>query len=129
MRVVALLATYNERRFVASCLAHLHEQGGETYLIDNCSTDGTVEIAERYIGRGLLEIESFPRDGVYRWREILERKEQLARALDADWFLHVDADEFRLPPPGAGTLADALAEVDRAGYSPPPRCRRWPRWD
>jgi len=117
MHVVALLSTYNERRFIASCLEHLHGQGVQTYLIDNGSTDGTVEIAEGHLGRDLLEIERLPRDGVYRWQKILERKEQLARELDADWFLHVDADELRLPPPGAGTLADALGEVDRAGYN------------
>lgn len=117
MRVVALLATYNERRFVGPCIEHLHSHGVETYLIDNCSTDETVEIAERYRGRGLIGIESFPRDGVYDWHSLLVRKEELARDLDADWFIHLDADELRLPPLDHRTLAEALAAVDRAGYN------------
>ncbi len=116
-RVVALLATYNERRFVGGCLEHLHEQGVETYLIDNCSTDETVTIAERHLGRGLIGVEEFPRDGVYDWRALLRRKEQLAGELEADWFIHLDADEVRLPPPGHGTLAEALGAVDREGYN------------
>jgi hypothetical protein len=116
-RVVALLATYNERRFVGGCLEHLHEHGVETYLIDNCSTDETVAIAERHLGRGLIGIEEFPRRGVYDWRSLLGRKEQLAGELEADWFIHLDADELRLPPPGAGTLTEGLGAVDRAGYN------------
>lgn len=117
MRVVALLATYNEHRFVGQCIEHLDAHGVETYLIDNCSTDATVAIAEGHLGRGLMGIESFPRGDVYEWRALLARKEQLAREIDADWFIHLDADELRLPPPGGRTLAEALAAVDREGYN------------
>jgi glycosyltransferase involved in cell wall biosynthesis len=117
LRVVALLATYNERRFVGDCIEHLHGQGVETYLIDNCSTDDTVEIAERHRGRGLVGVEVLPRDGFYPWRALLARKQQLARELEADWFIHLDPDEVRLPPAGRGTLAEALAAVDRDGYN------------
>jgi hypothetical protein len=117
LRVIAILATYNERRFIGPCLEHLHRQGIETYLVDNSSTDETVEIAERYRGRGLIGIETVPHDGTYRWRALLDRKEQLAREFDADWFIHLDADEVRLPPPGRETLAEALAVVDREGYN------------
>jgi glycosyltransferase involved in cell wall biosynthesis len=119
MRVIALLAAYNERRFIDPCLAHLHEQGIDSYLIDNCSTDNTVELAERWLGRGLTAIESFPRGegDVYDWRGLLARKEALARELDADWFIHVDPDEIRLPPPGGQTLRQALEAVEREGYN------------
>jgi glycosyltransferase involved in cell wall biosynthesis len=118
VRVVALVATYNEERFIGSCLEHLIEQGVQVYLIDNSSSDRTVEIAERYLGRGLIDIETFPRaGGVYKWRSILERKEQLATTLEADWFMHVDADEIRLPPRSARTLARTFAEVGAQGYN------------
>ena len=48
MRVVALLATYNEERFIESSLRRLARHGVETYLIDNGSTDTTIEIAEAH---------------------------------------------------------------------------------
>jgi len=115
---VAILAAYNEERYIGGCLKHLIEQDVEVYLIDNCSTDRTVEIAERYLGRGLVDIETFPRaEGVYKWRPILERKEQLATVLEADWFMHVDADEIRLPPRSDRTLAQAFAEAEAQGYN------------
>jgi hypothetical protein len=121
VRVVALIASYNERRFIGPCLAHLRTQGVESYLIDNGSTDETVKIAEGFLGRGLIGIEQYPRDGFYDWRGLLRRKEEvaaeLARQREADWLIHLDPDEMRLAPPGAGTLAEALAAVDRSGYN------------
>lgn len=117
MRIVALLATYNERRFIDACLTHLHEQGIDAYVIDNGSTDGTAELAEAHRKRGLIGLEHFPRDGVFRWRALLERKEQLAREIEADWFIHHDTDEFRLPSPGHATLADALGAADGEGFN------------
>jgi glycosyltransferase involved in cell wall biosynthesis len=114
MRVVALLAAYNEERFVGGCIEHLARQGLETYLIDNESTDATVEISERF---GLAGLETAPRHGAYAWRPLLERKEALAGTVDADWFVHLDADEIRLPPRSSITLAEAIAEVDALGYN------------
>ena len=115
--MTALLATFNEERFIRHCLEHLLSQGVSVYLLDNSSTDRTVEIARGFLGRGLIGIEELPRAGFYRWGPILRRKEELAAELEADWFLHIDADEFRLPPPGHSTLAEALAAVDRAGFN------------
>ena len=115
MRVIALLATYNEQRFIANCIEHLWWNGVETYLIDNDSTDRTLEIAERYRGRGLVGTERLPRDGYSRLRERCERKEILALELDADWFVHLDADEIRLPPSPWQTLREAFEEVERQG--------------
>jgi len=67
VRVIALIAAYNEERFIAGCLEHLIAHGLNVYLIDNDSTDRTVKFAEPYLGRGLIGIEAIPRDGVYRW--------------------------------------------------------------
>src|SRR5207253_1721087 len=118
MRAVALLATYNEERFVGGCLKHLIGQGLDVYLLDNDSTDGTVGIAEQHLGRGLIAIERLSRsDGVFSLRAQLERKQELAATLAADWLLHLDADEIRLPPPGFATLAEAFADADRLGYN------------
>jgi glycosyltransferase involved in cell wall biosynthesis len=117
VRALALVAVYNEERFIGSCLDHLIAQGIDVYMIDNGSADRTSEIAERYVGRGLVGLERLPRDEVYSWRPILERKQELAANLDADWFLHVDADEIRPPPRPGVALVKALAEVEADGYN------------
>jgi glycosyltransferase involved in cell wall biosynthesis len=117
MRVVALLAVYNEERFVDSCLMRLRRHGVETYLIDNGSTDRTLELAERHLGRGLIAVEELPRESHFSLPSILHRKEQLAQSLEADWFVHLDADEARVPPRSGRTLAAALAEAEAAGFN------------
>jgi glycosyltransferase involved in cell wall biosynthesis len=118
MRVIALLAVRNEERFVVSCLDRLASHGVDTYLIDTGSTDRTLELAERYVGRGLIGIEELPLpEGRFSLPAILARKEQLAATLDADWLIHLDADEARVPPRSNRTLATALAEADAAGYN------------
>ena len=120
MRIVALIASYNEQRFIGPCLEHLHGQGVESYLIDDESTDGTVEIAEGFLGRGLIGIEKLTREApCFDLVRQMRRKEELAAEFteqaEADWLIHLDPDEVRLPPPGVATLNEALATVDREG--------------
>jgi len=115
--VIALLATFNEERFIANCLRDLVAQGVAVYLVDNDSTDRTVEIARGWLGRGVVGIERLPRDGTFRLRQVLARKEELATELDAEWFIHADADEIHRAPYPGWTLAEALAAVAEAGYN------------
>lgn len=46
MRVIGIIAAYNEERVIRACLEHDIAQGIELYLIDNDSTDRTVAIAQ-----------------------------------------------------------------------------------
>ncbi len=116
MRCLAIIAAHDEERLIGPCLEHLIGQGIEAYLIDNESTDGTVAVAERFLGRGLVGIETLARNGTFSLRAQLSRKERLAQELDADWFIHQDADEFRVSRRGR-TLAEELALADRAGFT------------
>ena len=117
MRVVGIIATYNEELLIRACMEHHIAQGIELYLIDNGSTDHTVAIAQEYLGQGLSGIEMFPREGNFELRKLLQRKQQLAMSLEADWFIHIDADEMRLPPGPSQTLIEAIEAVDKAGYN------------
>jgi hypothetical protein len=120
-RVVAIVPTYNEEDVIAQTLRDLVEQGLEVHLIDNWSTDATVERARPFLGRGLLEAERFPPDGPTRSYDLgalLGRVEVVAERLrSASWVVLHDADERRRSPwPGVG-LREALWRVDRAGFS------------
>jgi glycosyltransferase involved in cell wall biosynthesis len=117
VKIVALIEVFNEERYLPTCLRFLSEHGVGTYIVDNGSTDRTLEIASSELGGCVLGIEESRRYGVFSLYPQLQRKERLAATLDADWFVHMDADEIRLPPPRYRTLQDALVAVDAAGFN------------
>jgi hypothetical protein len=120
-RVVAILPAYNEEDVIAQTLRDLFSQGVDVHLVDNWSTDETVERARPFMGHGLLGIERFPPDGpsrTYDLSMLLERVEEIAAGLPrASWVMLHDADERRRSPWPGTLLRDALWRVDRSGYS------------
>ena len=117
MRVVALLAVRNEEYYLERCLMYLYEQGIETCLIDNGSTDRTLEIAQDYLYLGIFRIEHIPFTGIFEWVKILEHKCRLAKEIDADWFIHHDADEIREAPKPFANLVEGIKDADEKGYN------------
>ena len=120
MRVVALLAFRNEARVLARTLAHLAAQGVDVCLIDNGSTDESLAVARRFLvedGGPVFRLETLPFAGSFHMPELMAYKERLAREIDADWFLHQDADEIREPPAPWATLREGLAAVDAQGFN------------
>jgi glycosyltransferase involved in cell wall biosynthesis len=117
VRVIAILATFNEARFIAGCIEHLRSEGVDVYVIDNESTDETLSIAERYLAHGVIGIETMPRTGASDLHTRLRRKEELAQTLDADWFMHIDADEFHVAARPRRSLVQAFTEAEAAGFN------------
>jgi hypothetical protein len=117
--VVAIIAAYNEADIIGTVVGDLIQQGIEVYFLDDGSTDGTVAAVEPYLNRGVLAIERLsPADsGGFDWERILRRKTQLATELDASWFIHHDADEFRESPWAQLSLKDAIRHVDALGFN------------
>jgi hypothetical protein len=122
-RAVAIISAHNEADIIAQVVRHLIAEGISVYLLDHASTDGTLDVVQPFLGQGLLGIEPFPKDGdsagreTFVWEAILARKSELSVELDADWFLHHDADEIRESPWDGVRLIDGLRKVDRLGYN------------
>lgn len=119
-RVIAMMAAYNEEDIIVPSIAGLIEQGAEVYLLDNWSTDRTVERARPFLDRGLIGIEQIPSDGpadTFPYVSILGRKAELSTKLEAEWFIHMDVDEVRKSPWPGVSLKDALYLVDRQGFN------------
>jgi glycosyltransferase involved in cell wall biosynthesis len=117
MRVIAVLTTFNEEVFIRPLIEHLLSQGVELYLMDNCSTDGTVDVARGYLGHGVTGIETIARNGVFSLRAQLKRKEELFASLEADWFMHIDADEIHHTPRCNTTLAESFLRSEQNGFN------------
>lgn len=119
LSIMAMIAAFNEADIIEQVIVDLIQQDVQIYFLDDSSTDGTAEIVARYVNRGVLAIERLPasRDGAFEWAKILRRKEQLVQELDADWFIHADADEFRESPWPDTSLRAAIGQVDALGYN------------
>lgn len=117
MKIIALLTVYNEALFIRRCLQHLRDQGISVYLIDNGSTDNTRKIAEDFLGNGVIRIDQLPRRGIFELEKILLKEEAVSREMDADWYIHLDADEIRQAPNPYRTLREGIEAVDRMGYN------------
>jgi len=121
LKIVALMATYNEEDILYNSVKRLRDQGIYVYLIDNWSTDSTHIIIEEMQKQGLiLGFERFPSQGpskFYCWQDLLHRVELLAGQMDADWFIHHDVDEIRTTPWPNINLHDGICKVDHMGFN------------
>jgi glycosyltransferase involved in cell wall biosynthesis len=120
-RVVAIMMAYNESDIIYQAVKKLYDQGIGVYVIDNWSTDGTDEIVEKLAREGRVAgHERFPAggpSGYFELRKLLKRVEELSWSIDADWFIHNDADELRASPWIDKNLKEAIYHVDRSGYN------------
>jgi hypothetical protein len=78
-------------------------------VADTGSTDGSLDILERYERAGLVRLERIG-GGIHDMKGGGEEEiTRIACDMEADWVIHNDADEFWWP--AAGNLKDALASV------------------
>jgi glycosyltransferase involved in cell wall biosynthesis len=133
-QVVALVSARDAAATIGACIEHFAREGVGVYVIDDGSSDETCAIASSFYGRGLVGLETLlpstreeeikrlgagavlAADKTRAFR-VLERKEQLADQLGADWYLHLDAADRPLAPHEGQTLAHALAEVERRQFN------------
>lgn len=112
-RLSLIVITRNEEGSIGRCLQSA-AFADEVVVIDNQSTDKTVEIA-RSLGARVIEAPDWPGFG-----------RQKNRALDAatgDWVLSLDADEW-IEPPLAAAIKAAIADPNATdGYEMPRRSR------
>lgn len=104
MRIVATLLVRDEIDVLPACLEHIARSGVEAVIAaDDGSTDGSLELLAAHPLVALVLRE--PSD-CYPQSAWVSRMADLAFALDPDWIVHMDADEFWC---GLGALAEVPA--------------------
>jgi hypothetical protein len=115
--IVALMVTRNEALRLPSALRHLRRLGVDrVLLVDNRSTDGTLDIAARDDRVSLVDAPGSYADSNFGvgWTNAL-----LDRYAQGHWVLVVDADELLVFPgsdrPGGGALCALCRHLDAIG--------------
>jgi hypothetical protein len=65
----------------------------------------------------LVGIEQIKYAGVCNWVHILQRKMEVVDSADADWVIHLDADEIMHSYRPRERLADAIRRIDEQGFN------------
>ena len=120
LKIASIINMFNEADIIEPVVKHLVQQGVDVHLMDNWSTDGTYEIGQDLLAKGLCSrLQRFPDRPCsdYEWALQLDHTAQYAASLDADWIIHHDADEIRLSPWPGLSLGQAIEYVDSLGYT------------
>ncbi len=110
--VSVIVPARNEEVSVAACLASLVSQTGvnfEVILVDDGSTDRTLEIAQSFSGVRVIHPGPLPANWTGKNNAVFAGVQHA----QGDWLLFTDADTVHLP----GSLARALAEAHQHGAS------------
>jgi len=118
MTVTAVLAIRNEEAYLANCLRHLVRNGIDFVIIDNGSSDRSAEIyRRREFAQGLVDVVELPFTGMFSLSRQLERKMEVIRTLEADWVIHLDADEIMHSRTEGESLKQAVSRIHAAGWN------------
>jgi hypothetical protein len=109
VKLALTLLAKNEADVIDANVSY-HLNAGVDFIVatDNGSTDGTLEILERYERLGVLELIREPSSD-FQQGAWVTRMARLAAERGADWVINADADEFWWPR--AGNLKEALERL------------------
>lgn len=117
MKVTAIIAIRNEEAYIANCLRHLVRNGVDFVIVDNDSTDSSLDICRRReFANNLVDIQRLPYAGVFALAEQLAKKAAILAELNTDWVIHLDADEVMHSYREDEPLCDAISRADADGF-------------
>ncbi len=120
-RACGILFCYNEEQIIGETLKHYLKQGIDIVVIDNYSTDSSLDIAktmrDKYSGK-VLDIVRVKTEG-YEWRKILQTAcEYMHKNLNHyEWILLIDADAFYYSPVRDMSLLEFMDAVKKYRYN------------
>ena len=114
MKINAIIPTYNEEDIIYHTIKYLVDQDIFVYILDNQSTDRTVDIARKMPN---VQLKTFKSNGLFDEKILQDNVRELTCSLDTDWIIKNDADEFIESPWKGINLRQAIEVVDKLGKS------------
>ncbi len=115
-RPLCIFSMFNEEDIAASAVRHALNQGCDVHILDNGSTDATLQMLGGFAADSRVSYERFPKQGLHSdWRLIMARKSAIAFENGGRWIIHADADEQLYSPWPDVSLAEAFSLVSAYG--------------
>jgi glycosyltransferase involved in cell wall biosynthesis len=108
MNIIRVLpGVFNEMDVLEENLKFYIDQGFETVVVDNGSTDGSYELCKKYLGKGIVKLSQI-RTKEFDTRLLLKEATLLYKEENPDWVILADADEFIEPFEKKLSLREAI---------------------
>jgi glycosyltransferase involved in cell wall biosynthesis len=115
MRIIRVLpGIYNEIDILEENLKFYIDQGFETVVVDNGSTDGSYELCKKYLGNGIIKLSQIITKE-FDTRLLLKEATLLYKEVNPDWVILADADEFIEPLEKNISLREAIELESKNG--------------
>lgn len=115
MRILAIICARNEFPYLVNLLPYLASENIDVAIIDNESTDGTIEKISNKTFSNVVQFIRIPYNDCFDLTRQLEAKTSIGRQANADWLIHQDADEILAAPTGWGGLRQQIEEAHASG--------------
>lgn len=110
-RLIGFIPCYNESDIIEDLLRYYERAGVPVVFIDNGSTDGSGDIAQRYLKREVLEYVRHETEE-YDIKEMLNLCLTVVARHAPDWIMHIDADHFYEPGQGFASFHDHVRDAE-----------------
>ena len=117
LRITCVVCARNELAHLRILIPHLMRQNIEIVVIDNDSTDGTLDWIRSADEAGRIEFRHLPWEGAFDLTAQLAVKGAVVASLHSDWVIHQDADEILQGPTSWDGLRRCVEEADQAGFN------------
>ncbi|MDZ7628381.1 MAG: sulfotransferase [Parvularculaceae bacterium] len=112
LKIAAIIMARNAAQTLDRVLSHLQDNQIEGYLVDHGSTDSTPDTLVKHAGNPIVATRFAPFSGVFDLTAQLEIKKALLAEINADWIIHLDADEILESPREHESLRGFIERVD-----------------
>lgn len=118
-KISCIICAYNEEPRIAAVLAATtaHHMLDEVIVVDDCSTDGTAEIAERFAGVKVITLQKNGGKSKAMVHGLNAAKNELVMLLDADLANLTEADITALAEPVLAAEADVSISLRKNAFS------------
>ncbi len=115
-QIIGFMFCYNEVDMIEETLQFYKKLGVPLVFIDNGSTDGTSEVANRYLGSEVLDYLRHE-TSEYDLKELLELCFRVVERQKPDWIMHIDADHLYEPGAGYASFHEHVDDAENRGLN------------